>query len=95
MQNQSVINTPLAQKQKFLQRKGLSDLEVQEACERSGAYNVHEQVPLQPPAVRSFFPMYRQTQTSWFAQLKEIVHTTALFSAIVYAVYMFYQVNTF
>lgn len=93
-----MINTPLAQKQKFLQRKGLSNLEIQAACERSGAYDVHErqQVPVAP--IRTMTPSvhYGQLQHyNWFERLKEIIHNTALISAVVYAIYMFYQVSLF
>lgn len=95
LQNQNVINTPLVQKQKFLQRKGLSDREIQVACERSGAYDIHEkqQVPVAP--IRTMVPLQygqMQQQYSWFERLKEIVHNTAVISALAYAIYMFYQV---
>lgn len=39
LQNSQVAKSPLAQSQKFLQKKGLTDQEIKIACERSGAYN--------------------------------------------------------
>lgn len=92
LQNHNVINTPLAQKQKFLQRKGLTDREIQAACERSGAYDVHEklQVPVSPS--RTNVQYGQMVQYSWFDRLKEVVHNTAVISAVLYALYMFYQV---
>lgn len=92
------MSTSLAQKQKFLQRKGLTDQEIQEACERSGAYDVHEQQQLVPKSapIRNYNQAFRQyglVQTTWFSQLKEFIHNTALLSAVVYAIYMFYQVS--
>ncbi|KAK9711495.1 Pex14 N-terminal domain [Popillia japonica] len=89
LQNQSVVGTPLAQKQKFLQRKGLSDKEIQIACERAGAYSLHENqsLTLPPPPV----PYGQQIQISLFDKIKELVHNVALFSAVIYALYTFYR----
>lgn len=98
LQNQNVISTPLAQKQQFLQRKGLSDREIQVACERSGAYDVYEKqrVPVVPVRTATGPVNYGQIQQyNWLERLKEIVHNTALISAVVYAIYMFYQVSNF
>ncbi|KAI4461606.1 peroxisomal membrane protein pex14 [Holotrichia oblita] len=79
LQNQSVVGTPLAQKQKFLQRKGLSDKEIQIACERAGAYSLleNQSLTLPPPPL----PYGQQIQISTFDRIKELVHNVALFSA--------------
>lgn len=67
------------------------------ACERSGAYDVHErqQTPVVPFRTTQVPVNYGQQiqQYSWLERLKEIVHNTALISAVVYAIYMFYQVS--
>lgn len=68
------------------------------ACERSGAYDVHDrqQAPVLPFRTTSVPVNYGQQQIrqyNWFERLKEIVHNTALISAVVYAIYMFYQVS--
>lgn len=41
LQNPHVAKSPLAKSQHFLRSKGLTDQEIQLACERSGAYGVH------------------------------------------------------
>lgn len=67
------------------------------ACERSGAYDIHEKqkIPIVPVRTTTTVPVqYGQIQQyNWFERLKEIIHNTALISAVVYAVYMFYQVS--
>lgn len=94
-----MVNTSLAQKQKFLQRKGLTDQEIQAACEQSGAYDVHEQQQIVPKSapIRNYNQVYTRygemQQITWFSQLKEFIHNTALLSAVIYAIYMFYQVS--
>ncbi|XP_019881838.2 peroxisomal membrane protein PEX14 isoform X2 [Aethina tumida] len=95
LQNPNVVNTPLAQKQKFLQRKGLTDPEIQLACERSGAYTAHNQnnIPL-PPSSLTVAPYgygYRQVQITWFDRLRELVHNVAIFSIVAYVIHKFYQ----
>lgn len=101
LENPKVAGTPLAQKQTFLQRKGLSDYEIQVACERSGAYILHnDQTLLTPPpplnpytsvAISSSYGQVQQI--SIFHRIKEIVNSAALFSIVVYAVYAFYKVS--
>lgn len=102
LENPKVENTPLAQKQTFLQRKGLTDQEIQVACERSGAYILHnaEQnriTPPPPPTPYTGVPIpsghYGQLQQiSIFQKIKEVVHSAALFSIVIYAAYAFYKV---
>lgn len=95
LENRNVVITPLAQKQKFLQRKGLTDKEIQVACERAGAYVLHDKQTREPPALP--IPIQSNVYTSqvqpisYFDKFKEIVHNVALFSAVAYAIYMFYK----
>ncbi|CAG9828904.1 unnamed protein product [Diabrotica balteata] len=98
LENPNVVNTPLAQKQKFLQRKGLTDREIQLACEKAGAYAVHEQQkrlppPLpQPSSAISNYPMYGQPlQLTLFDRIREVVHNIALFSIVAYIIHKFYE----
>lgn len=95
LQNKNVINTPLAQKQKFLQRKGLSSKEIQMACQQSGAYSLHDssqnmqpQLPMQPFQQPNRFMVQPPTV---FQQLKDIFHTATVFSFVAYALYKFYE----
>lgn len=83
----------------FLQRKGLTDKEIQEACERAGAYVLHESQnrnSLQPQLPNIPMPYSSQVMKyTLFERVKEIIHNTALFSAVIYAVYIFYKVHVF
>lgn len=96
MQNPNVVNTPLAQKQKFLQRKGLTDQEIQIACEKSGAYNQYElqshKIP--PVPISTSFANYsnQQIQLPLFHRIREVLHNIAIFSIVAYIVHKFYQV---
>ncbi|KAK4876130.1 hypothetical protein RN001_012552 [Aquatica leii] len=95
LQNPNVSNTPLAQKQKFLQRKGLTDKEIQVACERAGAYVLHDQQSREAPAlpipIQSGLQSMQLQPLTLFQKFKEIVHNVAILSAVIYAVYMFYK----
>lgn len=88
----------MAQKQKFLQRKGLTDQEIQLACEKSGAYEHHEQqnivAPSLPP-LSNTITNYRShmVQLSFFDRIREIVHNVAIFSIVAYVIHKFYQVS--
>lgn len=99
LQNPNVVNTPLPQKQKFLQRKGLTDQEIQLACEKSGAYNYYEvQSQILPPPVSiiSNLPRYNsQVQLSFFDKIREVVHNIAIFSIVAYVLQKLYQVISF
>nr|XP_023029145.1 peroxisomal membrane protein PEX14 isoform X1 [Leptinotarsa decemlineata] len=97
LQNPNVINTPLAQKQKFLQRKGLTDKEIQLACEKSGSYERYEEqnrlpppLPLTPSPASNHF--YRnQTQLSIFSRIRDVIQNVALFSIAAYLIHKFYM----
>lgn len=96
LQNPKVINSPLAQKQKFLQRRGLTEEEIQIACQKSGAYVHHEQNQSAPPLPQSpnFVTGYRgygTVQVSFFDRIREVVHNIAIFSIVAYIIQKFYQ----
>ncbi|XP_066260950.1 peroxisomal membrane protein PEX14 isoform X1 [Euwallacea similis] len=100
LQNPKVINSPLAQKQKFLQRRGLSEDEIRIACEKSGAYDHYEKQLLspnsplptsQPTNMLTSYRGYGPIQVSWFDRLREIVHSIAIFSIVAYVVKKFYE----
>ncbi|CAG9856758.1 unnamed protein product [Phyllotreta striolata] len=95
LENPNVMNTPLAQKQKFLQRKGLTDQEIQMACEKSGAYALHEQqIRLPPPLPSNKLIQYHsqsQMHLSVFDRVREILHNIAIFSIVAYVINKFYE----
>lgn len=97
LENPNVVNTPLAQKQKFLQRKGLTDNEIQLACEKSGAYALHDRQnrlppPLPQPNVLSNYPLYsKPLQLTVFDRIREVVHNIAVVSIVAYVIHKFYE----
>lgn len=99
LENPKVIQSPLVQKQRFLQNRGLTEEEIRAACERSGAYDHHERAitsspPMpQTPNMVSSYGNYGPLQTSWFSRLRDIVHSIAIFSVVVYVIKKFYDVS--
>ncbi|KAL1498327.1 hypothetical protein ABEB36_009140 [Hypothenemus hampei] len=100
LQNPKVINSPLTQKQLFLQRRGLTEEEIRVACEKSGAYEHHEQqlthssspiLSSQSPNAVSPYHGYGRIQISWFDRTREIVHSIAIFSIVAYVIRKFYD----
>lgn len=98
LENPSVIKTSLAEQQRFLKRKGLTDEEIRLACEKSGAYAYHEQrlrapPPLPPSNSIIGYSNVGNVQISLFNRIREIVHNVAIFSFVAYIVYKFYEVS--
>ncbi|XP_030754582.1 peroxisomal membrane protein PEX14 isoform X1 [Sitophilus oryzae] len=95
LQNPKVINSSLAQKQNFLQRRGLSDEEIRIACEKSGAYTHHEQQlsSPSPPYSYSLNPYQKSmsTQITLFDKVRDLVQNIALFSIVAYVLHKFYE----
>lgn len=101
LKNPKVINSPLAHKQKFLQKRGLSEDEIRLACERSGAYDHHEQltslasipsIPQSPNTITSYHG-YGPMQVRWFDRCREIIHSIAIFSIVAYVLKKIYEVG--
>ncbi|XP_068899499.1 peroxisomal membrane protein PEX14 isoform X2 [Tenebrio molitor] len=97
LENPNVIKTSLAEQQRFLKRKGLTEEEIRLACEKSGAYSYHEQrsrgPPALPPTINPLvpYPTTGPVQISLFDRIREIVHNVAIFSFVGYIVYKFYE----
>lgn len=84
-------HTTLVQKQQFLRSKGLTAHEIQLACERAGVFT---QDPNNPNTVINIGSQLAvQPQQTAFGRLRELLHTTALFSGVVYAIYLFWRVS--
>ncbi|BFF97352.1 peroxisomal membrane protein PEX14 [Drosophila madeirensis] len=90
LQNTKVRHTTLIQKQQFLRSKGLTAHEIQLACERAGVFT---QDPNNPNTVINIGSQVQalQLQPTVFGRIREIVHSTALFSGVIYAVYLFWK----
>lgn len=97
LQNPKVTASPLSQKQDFLKRKGLTDREIQRACDlanlpqNSSSQNEYTAVTIQPP--RQLYPNYYPNyyQSSLFFKVKEFFNVAALISTTAYCVYWFYK----
>lgn len=101
--NPNVQRSTLNQKQRFLLNKGLSDKEVQIACERAGVFTgggatisaprpppASIEPPRPPPTVISIDHGWKRV-LSTFERIKEVLSSVAVFSGAAYLVYKFYK----
>lgn len=89
-------HTTLIQKQQFLRSKGLTAHEIQLACERAGVFTQDPNKPNpNPNTVISIGSQLHalQPQPTVLGRIREIIHSAALFSGVVYAVYIFWKVR--
>ncbi|XP_020798826.1 peroxisomal membrane protein PEX14 [Drosophila serrata] len=94
LQNTKVRHTTLIQKQQFLRSKGLTAHEIQLACERAGVFTQDPNNPnASPNTVISIGSQLQalQPQPTVLGRIREIIHSAALFSGVVYAVYLFWK----
>ncbi|KAH8257143.1 hypothetical protein KR038_004635 [Drosophila bunnanda] len=94
LQNTKVRHTTLIQKQQFLRSKGLTAHEIQLACERAGVFTQDPNNPnASPSTVISIGSQLQalQPQPTVLGRIREIIHSAALFSGLVYAVYLFWK----
>lgn len=97
LQNQNVQKSSLAHRQAFLRRKGLTDEEVQAACERAGAFenssnNGQLQTMFQHPPVPPSQHLVAHTlpPTRW-TRFRETANTIAIIGGITYGLYLLYK----
>lgn len=89
LQNTKVRHTTLIQKQQFLRSKGLTAHEIQLACERAGVFS---QDPNNPNTVINIGSQLAVLpQQTVFGRLREILHTSAVFSGLIYGIYLFWR----
>lgn len=98
LNNPNVMRSAINQKQSFLRSKGLSEEEIQLACERAGVFtkdpNIQSQTVISmgvSPAAHPNANYVIQPRQSWFGRVKEILNSVALISGLMYAVYLFYK----
>ncbi|EDV52560.1 peroxisomal membrane protein PEX14 [Drosophila erecta] len=94
LQNTKVRHTTLIQKQQFLRSKGLTAHEIQLACERAGVFTQDpNNLSSSPNTVISIGSQLQalQPQPTIFSRIREITHSAALFSGVIYAVYLFWK----
>lgn len=95
--NPNVKSSSLQHKQRFLRNKGLTEAEIQLACERAGLFSGEQQnVETKLQTVinmdrRRSYSVWKSGNLSTFAKVKEALSSVALFSGVAYAIYLFYK----
>uniref|UniRef100_A0A8D8BP93 Peroxisomal membrane protein PEX14 n=1 Tax=Culex pipiens TaxID=7175 RepID=A0A8D8BP93_CULPI len=105
LNNPNVLRSAVGQKQAFLRSKGLTEDEIQLACERAGVFS-REPVQQNHQTVISMDvgtgggggggvakASYSVQPQSWFGRVREVLNSVALISGLMYGVYMFYKVS--
>jgi len=102
LQNPKVSSSPLAQKQEFLKRKGLTDEEIKTAFKLSSVDNTVDRnvfqnqnpyTAIQMPQ-GSIYPYHQRSiyQLTLLQKVKEFFNVTALIGVTVYCAYWLYKV---
>uniref|UniRef100_A0A336LKS2 Peroxisomal membrane protein PEX14 n=1 Tax=Culicoides sonorensis TaxID=179676 RepID=A0A336LKS2_CULSO len=97
--NPNVKRSTLTQKQSFLRNKGLTDKEIEIASNRAGIYYPDGSAPnfkthtiINMDRQHNSYVVQPKMETlSRFSKIKEFLKSMALFSGIMYTVYMVYQ----
>uniref|UniRef100_A0A1A9WDI3 Peroxisomal membrane protein PEX14 n=1 Tax=Glossina brevipalpis TaxID=37001 RepID=A0A1A9WDI3_9MUSC len=96
LHNPKVCNATLLQKQQFLKSKGLTNTEIQLAYERAGIFS-HDPNSTTPTFINMDINTTRAQlalqpqQTTMLGRLKELLHSMALLSGVVYAFYTLWR----
>ncbi|XP_053664955.1 peroxisomal membrane protein PEX14 [Anopheles marshallii] len=102
LNNPNVVRSAITKKQAFLRSKGLSEDEIQIACERAGVFTTNPSaIPTQTVismGVESSGggnyakPGYQlQPRPNFLTRMKDMLSSVALLSGLMYGVYMFYK----
>lgn len=99
LNNPNVLRSAVGQKQAFLRSKGLTEDEIQLACERAGVFSrdpngLHQNqtvISMDVGALGIPKASYAVQPQTWFGRVKEILNSVAVISGLMYGVYMFYK----
>lgn len=101
LNNPNVLRSAVGQKQAFLRSKGLTEDEIQVACERAGVFSrdpthqSHQTVISMDVGtsggVAKTAASYSVQPQSWFGRVREVLNSVAVISGLMYGVYMFYK----
>lgn len=93
--NPNVHRSSINQKQRFLRNKGLTEHEIQIACERAGIFTGSRKSTMTPPhqpvTVNMDNMQMWKHPASVFTRVKEVLNSVAVFSGIAYLLYKFYR----
>uniref|UniRef100_A0A182PL98 Peroxisomal membrane protein PEX14 n=1 Tax=Anopheles epiroticus TaxID=199890 RepID=A0A182PL98_9DIPT len=101
LNNPNVVRSAITKKQAFLRSKGLSEDEIQIACERAGVFTIS---PAQQTVISMGVesngagggnyakPGYQiQPRQNFLTRMKDMLSSVALLSGLMYGVYLFYK----
>lgn len=103
LNNPNVVRSAITKKQAFLRSKGLSEDEIQIACERAGVFTTTPSaIPTQTVISMGLEssggggnyakPGYQiQPRPNFLTRMKDMLSSVALLSGLMYGVYMFYK----
>lgn len=96
LQNPNVQRSALNQKQQFLRSKGLTEDEIQLACEKAGAFSLdptRTAINMDPhnSIIRPSYS-YHGKPKSTLEKVKDILSSITMIGGIGYAIYLFYKV---
>lgn len=98
LNNPNVLRSAVGQKQAFLRSKGLTEDEIQLACERAGVFSrdptqqSHQTViSMDVGTSGAKAASYSVQPQTWFGRVKEVLNSVAVISGLMYGVYMFYK----
>lgn len=100
LQNPAVARSSIVQKQNFLRSKGLTDDEIQIACDRAGVFsgerNSNTVINMgisHTPAVAAVATTQSHGVLSLLHKVREVLSSTAVLAGLVYAIYVVYKVR--
>ncbi|XP_014093065.3 peroxisomal membrane protein PEX14 [Bactrocera oleae] len=94
LQNAKVRHTTLMQKRQFLQSKGLTNDEIEVACQRAGIFTDDPNMPTLINISNSGLEhpqLVLQPRQNAYGRIKEVLHNLALISGVAYAIYLFWK----
>ncbi|KAL5290261.1 PEX14 family protein [Megaselia abdita] len=92
LQNERIRKSPINQKHKFLKSKGLTNQEIQIACERAGVFSENPNSTVIEMDVNTQQSRYLMApRPSALARIKDVLQSMALVSGLAYACYLFYK----
>ncbi|CAD7005918.1 peroxisomal membrane protein PEX14 [Ceratitis capitata] len=94
LQNAKVRHTTLMQKRQFLQSKGLTNTEIELACQRAGVFTEDPNIPTlinMGSSGSTHTQLVLQPRQSAYGRIKEVLHNLALISGVAYAIYIFWK----
>ncbi|XP_035789881.1 peroxisomal membrane protein PEX14-like isoform X2 [Anopheles albimanus] len=103
LNNPNVVRSAINKKQAFLRSKGLTEDEIQIACERAGVFTVDPKLPSHTVIsmgvesggaanyAKSGAYQLQQRSSNFLTRMKDMLSSVAMLSGLMYGVYWFYK----